>query len=85
MADAFDDMTVSEIMTRWPQTVRVFLDLRLLCVGCPIGGFHTLVDAAEEHGIALELLEEQIRDAIDLGTTMPKPDNGPRWWPFGRS
>ena len=46
-----DDLTVSEIMRRWPATMRLFIDRRLLCVGCPIAPFHTLTDVAREHGV----------------------------------
>jgi hybrid cluster-associated redox disulfide protein len=45
------DLPVAEIMRRWPCTIRVFLDLRLRCVGCPIACFHTLIDACEEHRV----------------------------------
>jgi hybrid cluster-associated redox disulfide protein len=50
-ADELDDLTVSEIMRRWPETMRLFIDHRLLCVGCPIAPFHTLVDVAREHHV----------------------------------
>ena len=46
------DMTVDEVMRRWPATIRVFLDFRMNCVGCPIAGFHTVEDACREHGAA---------------------------------
>lgn len=29
----------------------VVLDHRLLCVGCPVAGFHTVEDAIREHQI----------------------------------
>ncbi len=45
------NLSLAEIMARWPGTIRLFLDRRLHCVGCPIAPFHTLVDAAEEHGL----------------------------------
>jgi hybrid cluster-associated redox disulfide protein len=45
------ELTVAEIMRRWPCTIRVFLEFRLGCVGCPIACFHTLVDACEEHRV----------------------------------
>lgn len=47
------DLSLAEIMSRWPATIRVFLDRRMHCVGCPIAPFHTLVDAAEEHSLLL--------------------------------
>ncbi len=41
---------VDDIMRRWPATIRVFLDHRMHCVGCPIACFHTVEDACREHG-----------------------------------
>ena len=43
------DMLVDDVMRRWPATIRVFLDRRFLCVGCPIGCFHSVADACREH------------------------------------
>jgi hybrid cluster-associated redox disulfide protein len=42
---------VDDIMRRWPGTIRVFLDYRMHCVGCPIACFHTVDDACREHGV----------------------------------
>ena len=36
-------------MRRWPSTIRMFLDFRMACVGCPIATFHTVADACREH------------------------------------
>jgi hybrid cluster-associated redox disulfide protein len=41
---------VDDVMRRWPATIRVFLDYRMRCVGCPIACFHTVDDACREHG-----------------------------------
>jgi hybrid cluster-associated redox disulfide protein len=43
------DMTVDEVMRRWPATIRVFLGFRMHCVGCPIAGFHSIADTCREH------------------------------------
>jgi len=50
------DMSLFEIMSRWPPTIGVFLDRRMHCVGCPIAPFHSLVEAAEEHDQQLDEL-----------------------------
>ncbi|MBB3018195.1 hybrid cluster-associated redox disulfide protein [Microvirga lupini] len=42
---------VDEVMRRWPMTIRVFLNHRMHCVGCPITCFHTVADACREHGV----------------------------------
>ena len=36
---AMADLTVDDVMRRWPATIRVFLDFRMGCVGCPIAAF----------------------------------------------
>lgn len=58
------EMSVAGIMQQWPQTIRVFLDWHLHCVGCPIARFHTLADSAREHGYELGDLEAAILAAI---------------------
>jgi len=50
MPIGFDDI-VGEVMTARPATIRVFLDFRMACVGCPISAFHTVDDGCKEHGV----------------------------------
>jgi hybrid cluster-associated redox disulfide protein len=45
------DMTVDQVMKRWPASIRVFLDFRMGCVGCPIATFHSVDEASREHRI----------------------------------
>lgn len=59
------DMTVSEILRCWPAALEVFIDLRMHCIGCPIGTFHTPADAAAEHDIPVEHLLRELRAAIE--------------------
>jgi hybrid cluster-associated redox disulfide protein len=42
---------VDDVMRCCPATIRVFLDYRMRCVGCPIACFHTVADACREHGV----------------------------------
>lgn len=58
-----DDMTVDEVMRRWPATIRVFLHHGMLCVGCPIATFHTISDAAREHGLDETVLRKELERA----------------------
>lgn len=66
--EQISDLVVREIMERWPGSVAVFIDYGMHCIGCPIGIFHTLADAAEEHGLPLALLEEEIALTIAEAT-----------------
>lgn len=51
-ASAIDpDMTVDEIMRRWPATIRVMIRNGMLCIGCPIGPLHTVSEACVAHKI----------------------------------
>ena len=52
--DIGPDTPVDEVMRRFPTTIRVFLDFRFMCVGCPIGCFHTVADACREHYAEVE-------------------------------
>lgn len=60
---ALIDMTLAEIMSIWPATLPVFVRHRMLCIGCPISPFHTLADAAAEHGLDLGLLSAEVAAA----------------------
>ncbi|MBS0248373.1 MAG: DUF1858 domain-containing protein [Proteobacteria bacterium] len=42
---------VDDVMRAWPATIRVFLDFRMDCVGCPIAPFHTVSEACQAYGI----------------------------------
>lgn len=58
------DMTMEKIMERWPATIDVLMDYRMLCIGCPVAGFHTIMDAAREHNVDLEEFENRLIDRI---------------------
>jgi hybrid cluster-associated redox disulfide protein len=57
------DLLVDDVMRRWPATMRVFLDFRFLCVGCPIGCFHTVEDACREHHADLSAFLDALKIA----------------------
>ena len=58
------DMTVDEIMRRWPSTIGVAIRHGMLCVGCPIGIFHTVTDACAAHGLDEDALSTELLDAM---------------------
>ena len=65
MPIGFDDI-VGEVMTTRPATIRVFLDFRMGCVGCPISAFHSVDDACKEHGVDRDEFLAALRAAADL-------------------
>lgn len=64
MARTFDEMSMDEIMREWPAAIGVILSHGMFCVGCPIAAFHTVADAAREHGISEADLMHDLRAVI---------------------
>ncbi len=58
---------VGETMRHYPQTIRVFLDFRFGCVGCPIACLHTIADAAFEHGAKPDAFFAALNAARQVG------------------
>ena len=47
----FNDPTMSldTLMSIWPETIAVFLRHKMLCVGCMVNSFDTIIDACREY------------------------------------
>ena len=56
------DLTVSEILQRWPQTAEVFLRYRMACVGCAIAPFETLSEVCEIYRLNPEKFEQELKE-----------------------
>ncbi|MGG5812174.1 DUF1858 domain-containing protein [Falsiroseomonas sp. CW058] len=57
------DMPVEEVMRRFPSTIGVFLRHRMHCIGCAVGPFHRVDDAAAEYGLDPVALLAELRAA----------------------
>jgi len=49
--DIDPDMPIDEVMRLWPQTINVLISYNMLCIGCALAPFHTVIDAAVEHRV----------------------------------
>ena len=58
------NMPVDEIMRRWPATIGVMIRNRMLCIGCPIGIFHTVADACAAHAIDQTTFSAELLSAM---------------------
>lgn len=58
------DLTVSEVLERWPQTVSAFQRLKTACVGCTMAPFDTLRDVARIYNYDLDEVMGTMREAI---------------------
>jgi hybrid cluster-associated redox disulfide protein len=65
------DTLVDDVMRSHPATLRTFLDHKMTCIGCPIGGFHTVSDACREHGVEAIGFVSALRAAVDAGAAAP--------------
>lgn len=63
MPIGFDDL-VADVMKEQPAAIRVFLDFRMGCVGCPIACFHTVDDACTEHRVDRDTFLKALRDVV---------------------
>ena len=71
------DMTMDEIMRRWPHTIRMVIRNGMLCVGCPIAPFHTVSDAAREHELDEAALHQALEAAMSSRVGPPMPISPP--------
>ena len=67
MSIGFEDI-VGDLMMARPATIRVFLDFRMGCVGCPISAFHSVDDACKEHGVNRDEFLAALRAGADVVT-----------------
>lgn len=63
--DSLETRSVAEIMAMSPAIVRLFIERHLHCIGCPIAPFHTLDDAAVEHGVMADDLIAAVVTAVN--------------------
>lgn len=54
------DLPLADLFRQWPACVGDFLRRKMLCPGCPVAPFHTVIDACEEY----ELDETQFRECL---------------------
>lgn len=48
------EMTIGEVIRKYPKTTFLFIDYGLHCVGCPIAQDETIEQAAKVHRLDLE-------------------------------
>ena len=58
------DMTVAEILEKWPVTVSVFQKFKTACVGCTMAQFDTMVDVARIYELELSGIMEALHDFV---------------------
>jgi hybrid cluster-associated redox disulfide protein len=65
------NMTVAEILEKWPGTVSVFQAYKTACVGCTMAEFDTMVDVARSYELELTELMAALHDNAANGNLNP--------------
>lgn len=58
------EMTISEVVQKFPYSVPVFLKHGLFCFGCAVARFENIEQGAAAHGIDPELLIADLNQAV---------------------
>jgi hybrid cluster-associated redox disulfide protein len=54
------EMSIGEVIQKYPKTTFVFLEYGLHCVGCPMAAPETIEEAVKLHGINLKKFLEDL-------------------------
>jgi hybrid cluster-associated redox disulfide protein len=54
------DMTIAEVLQRYPETEATLVKYKLHCVGCEVASIETISEGASAHGV--ETLEDLLAD-----------------------
>jgi hybrid cluster-associated redox disulfide protein len=58
------EMTVGQVLKSYPQTVQVFMELGMHCLGCPSSTMESIEGAALTHGRNADELITQLNKVI---------------------
>jgi len=59
------DLPLLDVFRIWPEVAAVFFRHRMLCVGCEVAPFHSLVDACAEYDLDEDHFRDELRIAIE--------------------
>lgn len=61
------DITVADLLCKWPETIPIFIKHRMACVGCSVSAFETVRSAAAVYQLPFEAFLEELQDVLDGG------------------
>lgn len=68
------EMTIGEVVQRFPSTADVFMSYGLHCVGCHVSAFETLEQGAAGHGMDAETIKKMVDEANQVANEADKTD-----------
>ncbi|MHA2026082.1 MAG: DUF1858 domain-containing protein [Candidatus Thorarchaeota archaeon] len=65
MAAVTKEMSIGEVVMKWPESAAAFLQFGLHCYGCAAARYETIEQGAQAHGIDPETLIKAINEEIE--------------------
>ena len=59
------DMSIMEVVTKYPDTVPVFMESGMGCIGCAAAHFENIEQGASAHGIDIDQLMEGLNSVVE--------------------
>jgi len=60
------EMSITEVVQKYPQTVGIFRNFGMGCLGCAAARFENIEQGAQAHGINVEDLIQALNKAVNL-------------------
>lgn len=60
------DTNIGDLVLWHPETAEILFDLGMHCLGCPASGAETIRDAAEVHGLDVQVLIRRLQETAGL-------------------
>jgi hybrid cluster-associated redox disulfide protein len=65
MAEAITkEMTIGEVVMKWPETAGTFMEWGLHCYGCAVARYENIEQGASAHGVDPDKLVDALNEAI---------------------
>jgi len=58
------DMSIIEVVQKYPDTVHVFMRHGLGCIGCALARFENIRQGAEAHGIDVDAMVKDLNQSV---------------------
>ena len=68
------ELTLCALFEQWPDTMGVFMRHGMLCVGCCITPFHTVIDACDEYRLNEDAFRAELQEAAASKGSRKKKD-----------
>jgi hybrid cluster-associated redox disulfide protein len=65
MAAVSKNMSIEEVVMKWPKTMDIFMEFGLHCIGCMASRFENIEQGAMAHGIPVDELIDALNKVAD--------------------